>query len=434
MVNIPIIPPATEIHTELLPDISQTWKVGQVLNATVERGGENLDKILLRIGQQILESKTPLPLKTGEQIKVLVKALGEAPLLSIITQPTTAQLAASQLRPFINQQPDWKPLIDIALKLLAGNQLPAIARPVLQNLIQQIPDAEQLSQPNILRQLIERSGVMLETHLARRQDVNIEKDFKALLQQLDKVLQSISPVAGRTSHSDQAIRLIETYIRNPQLPLPVLAQELGALINPADMRNLLTAIEAKRFDTPLTTAVVQLFAHIQKQQGTAALEQLLRLISDQNNIGELKTALTNAVSHISQQQLLPLLREADSALLLLFGLPVRHDNETHWINFRIEREKTSSAQAGAGWHVTLNFDIAALGPMQAKLHLQGKQLTTLFRASNNETQAKIRQHLPLLQQALQRSGIEVLKLDVVAGNIETPQPIMTNVHILDEQA
>ncbi|HEX5637149.1 MAG TPA: hypothetical protein VFY78_08695, partial [Gammaproteobacteria bacterium] len=295
MVNIPIIPPATEIHTELLPDISQTWKVGQVLNATVERGGENLDKILLRIGQQILESKTPLPLKTGEQIKVLVKALGEAPLLSIITQPTTAQLAASQLRPFINQQPDWKPLIDIALKLLAGNQLPAIAKPVLQNLIQQIPDAEQLSQPNILRQLIERSGVMLETHLARHQDVHIEKDFKALLQQLDKVLQSISPVAGRTSHSDQTIRLIETYIRNPQLTLPRLAQELGALINPADMRNLLTAIEAKRFDTPLTTTVVQLFAHIQKQQGTAALEQLLRLISDQNNIGELKTALTNAV-------------------------------------------------------------------------------------------------------------------------------------------
>lgn len=434
MVNIPIIPPATELHTELLPDISQTWKVGQVLNATVERGGENLDKILLRIGQQILESKTPLPLKTGEQIKVLVKALGEAPLLSILTQPTTAQLAASQLRPFINQQPDWKPLIELALKMLSGNQLPAAARPVLQNLIQQIPNVEQLSQPASLRQLVERSGIMLEPHLARPRDLNIEHDFKALLQQLDKILQTYSPVAGRSTQSEQAVRLIETYLRNPLLPLPRLAQELGALINPADMRHLLAAVEARRFDNPLTTAVMQLFAHVQKQQGTAALEHLLRLISDQNNIGELKAALAQAVSHISQQQLLPLLRDADSALLLLFGLPIRHDNETHWINFRIEREKQSASQDSAGWHVTLNFDITALGPMQAKLYLQGKQLTTIFRASQSTTQEKIRRHFPLLQQALQRSGIEVIKLEVVAGNIESPQPITTDVHILDEQA
>lgn len=434
MVNIPIIPPATEVHTELLPDISQTWKVGQVLNATVERGGENLDKILLRIGQQILESKTPLPLKTGEQIKVLVKALGEAPLLSIITQPTLAQLAASQLRPFISQQQDWKPLIELALKMLASHQLPATVKPLLQNLVQQIPDVEQLSQPNTLRQLMERSGIMLESHLARHQDNNIEKDFKALLQQLDKLLQNFSPVAGRSSNSEQAIRLIENYLRNPLLPLPRLAQELGALINPADMRNLLGAIEAQNINNLLTTSVLQLFAHIQKHQGTAALEQLLKLISDQNTIGELKTALAHAVSHISQQQLLPLLREADSALLLLFGLPLRHDNETHWVNFRIEREKKSTSQTETGWHVTLNFDIATLGPMQAKLHLQGKQLSTTFRATNSSTLDKIRQHFPLLQQALQRSGIEVIKLDTIQGIIESPKPIMSDVHLLDEQA
>lgn len=433
MVNIPIIPAATEIHTGLLPDISQTWKVGQVLNATVERGGENLDKILLRIGQQVLESKTPLPLKTGEQIKVLIKTLGEAPLLSILTQPTTAQIAASQLRPFISQQQDWRPLIELAIKMLASNNLPADIKPRLQNLLQQLPGLEQLSQPLTLRQLMKRSGIMLEAHLARRGN-NIELDFKAQLQQLNKLLQNFSPVAGQTSNSEQAVRLIENYLRNPLLPIQRLAQELGALINPADMRNLLTTIESQKIDNPLASTVLQLFAHIQKHQGTAALEQLLKLISDQNTLGELKTAVNNAISHISQQQLLPLLRDADSTLLLLLGLPMRHDNETHWVDFRIEREKESANQTEAGWQVTLNFDIATLGPMQAKLHLLGNRLAATFRAANNTTLDKIRQHLPLLQQALQRSGIEVTKLDVIQGHIETPQPITTDVRILDEQA
>lgn len=434
MVNIPIIPPAVEIHADLLPDISQTWKVGQVLNATVERGGENLDKILLRIGQQVLESKTPLPLKTGEQIKVLVKALGEAPLLSIITQPTSAQLAASQIRPFISPQQNWQPLIDLAIKMLTDGRLPAEVKPLLQHLLRQLPDPEQLSQPQTLRQLIESSGIMLEKHLAQGNTQNIANDFKAQFQQLDKLLQNFSPVAGRTSNNEQAIRLIENYLANPLLPLSRLAQELGALINPADMRNLLHAIETQNINKPLTISIMQLFAHVQKHQGTAALEQLLKLISDQNTMGELKMAVSQAISHISQQQLLPMLREADSALLLLFGLPLRHDNETHWINFRLEREKKSAAETAAGWNLTLNFDIPALGPLQAKLYLSGNQLSTTFRASNDDTLAKIRQHLPLLHQALARSGIEVIKLDVMQGPVESPQPITSDAHILDEQA
>ncbi|MDQ1362615.1 MAG: hypothetical protein QG652_475, partial [Pseudomonadota bacterium] len=282
-------------------------------------------------------------------------------------------------------------------------------------------------------QLIKRSGIMLEAHLARRGD-NIETDFKAQLQQLNKLLQNFSPVAGQTSHQEQAIRLIENYLRHPALPIQRLAQELGALINPADMRLLLTAIETRKMDNPLTLSVMQLFAHIQKNQGTAALEQLLKLVSDQNTLGELKIAVSNAVSHISQQQLLPMLRDADSTLLLLFGLPIRHDNETHWVDFRIEREKPPAGQAEAGWQVTLNFDITSLGPMQARLHLLGRQLTTTFRATQNSTLEKIRQHLPQLQQALQRSGIEVVKFDVVQGLAETPQPVATGVHILDERA
>jgi hypothetical protein len=433
MVNIPIIPPVHEIHTELLPDVSNTWKAGQVLNATVERGGENLDKILLRIGHQLLESKTSLPLQTGEHIKLLVKTLGTTPLLSIITPPTTAQIAATHLRPFINAQPDWRPVIELVIKMLTENRAPASTKPLLQQLLQLIPNPEQLSQPQTLKQLIQNSGVLLEPNLAKHPEP-LTSDFKARLQQLENVLRTVSPVAGQTSNHEQAIRFIQNYLRDPQLPILRLAQELGALISPTDMRQLISAIELHKIDAPLTTAIMQLFSHVQKNHGTAVLEQLLKLINDQNTTAELKAAVTQSIAHISQQQLLPMLRDADSALLLLFGLPLRLDNQTHWINFRIEKEKESAQEKQSSWQVTLNFDISTLGPLQASLHLKGKQLSTTFRADQNSTLEKIRNYLPLLERALNKAGIDVIKLEAIAGTINTAQAVMSNVHLLDEQA
>ena len=61
MINIPPIKPGTEIKAEILPDITKTWKIGQVLNATTETGGEALNKVLLRIGQQLIETRSPIP-------------------------------------------------------------------------------------------------------------------------------------------------------------------------------------------------------------------------------------------------------------------------------------------------------------------------------------------------------------------------------------
>ena len=274
--------------------------------------------------------------------------------------------------------------------------------------------------------------MLLETHLANK-TANVTDDFKAQLLQLDKALQNVSPVAGRVSNPEQAIRFIENYLRNPQLTLAGIAQELGALINTADMQKIISAIGLNNIDAPVTASLIQLFAYIQKHQGTATLEKLLKLITDQNNLGEFKALLNQSLAHISQQQLLPMLRDADSALLLLFGLPLRHNNETHWINFRFEQEQSSTQQTATGWQVTLNFDIAALGPLQVKLHMKGQQLATTFYASQASTLEKIRHHLPQLQQILQRSGIEVLKLDVIPGQITPTQPV-TAAHILDEQA
>ena len=125
MINIPPIKPSAEIRTELLPDVSKTWKIGQVLNATVESGGEALHKILLRIGQLQVEGRAPLPLKTGDQVKLLVKSLGETPLLSIQGSADKPALAAEQLRGVIARQQDLGSFMKLAQRLVVDERLPA---------------------------------------------------------------------------------------------------------------------------------------------------------------------------------------------------------------------------------------------------------------------------------------------------------------------
>lgn len=50
------------------------------MNATAERNANAQDTILLRMGQSMLEAKTPIPLKAGDQLKLLVKSVvGDTP-------------------------------------------------------------------------------------------------------------------------------------------------------------------------------------------------------------------------------------------------------------------------------------------------------------------------------------------------------------------
>ena len=153
MINIPPIKPGTEIKTDIIPDITRTWKTGQVLHATAETGGDALSKILLRIGQQLVEARTPIPLKTGEQIKLVVKSLGEQPVLSIQTTADRTDIAADKLRHFIAQQQDIRPLIQLGQNLVKNENINPDIRQLIQQFVNRLPTVEQLVNPTQLKQL-----------------------------------------------------------------------------------------------------------------------------------------------------------------------------------------------------------------------------------------------------------------------------------------
>jgi hypothetical protein len=46
MINISTIPSLSKIRTEPVPDVTKTWKVGQILNATAERNANAQDEVI----------------------------------------------------------------------------------------------------------------------------------------------------------------------------------------------------------------------------------------------------------------------------------------------------------------------------------------------------------------------------------------------------
>ncbi len=171
------------------------WQVGQLLQATV---AESLaGKILLSIGNRQVISDASLPLEKGQQLTVQVRSLGDVPVLRITSTPVSTPLAQA-IRALIPQQGSMTPLLASLSRLAHTAQppVPPLIRELTRSLVRNLPDTTAVTRPDTLRTAIERSGLLLERHLAQLANrphaqvqghvpvAPIEKDFKANLLQL----------------------------------------------------------------------------------------------------------------------------------------------------------------------------------------------------------------------------------------------------------
>jgi len=443
MINIPPIKLSTSIKTELLPDVSKTWKVNQVLNATTESGGEALSKVVLRVGRHLFEAHTPVPLKTGDQLKLLVKSLGDTPLLNIQTQTTRPAIATDKIRLFIAQQQSLSTFIEITQKLTTENKIPAEIKPLLTQLISTIPSKEELLQPAKLKQIIQNSGVFLEPKLASQNTTHIHQDIKAQLLNISHTLQSMMAVQTTKdipTTSKDIQNIISQFVKG-NIPIKQLGEQLAFLFN----KELLITLEShlKTLQSqPVTLSKTdslynlnQLFTYLHKHiQGKQLVESLLNIIKNSAAINELKLAVDNTLSSITSQQLTPLTKEADNFLLLLFGILIKDKDQFNLINFKIEQDQSNDKNDNENWTATLNFEFISLGNVQAKIHLLNTQISTVFTAENPLTVKLIKNNLELLHTAFQSIGFNNINIDVTQNKINAPLAKPENIQIVDEEA
>lgn len=475
MINIPPVKSSTPIKIKRLAEVSRTWQVGQILNATTRQGGDALSNVLIQVGKHTLEAKTPVALKTGQDIKLLVKTLGgtqassqgntiKPPLLGILTPLTNNQggainnapqithletLAISKLRQFIAVQQSFSQLQQTSQALLSNSQqkLPLPLKNWLSSIDSNLQIQGKTLTANQLKQHLLNSGVFLEskllntaTHPNAKTNNPLVNDFKYQLLAIKSELSSLNINQEKTPLQVQSLtpaKLNQIKIdilntgNNPvniankllvSVPRPLL-QELFSLLSTHSPQ--VTTTE------DLQVLSKAIFQAIQKTQHSSQ-EKLLEQLRFRMTLLDLGQQVDQAISKITSLQLQPLSREADGLVLLLFNLIFKDSHEHFDLNFRIQQEENNTTQDIEAWEITLNFNFKTLGQVQSKVHLIENQVSTIFHTELEATMEKIRPLLPLLQAGLTKAGLKVLNIDVVQGLGNDSPVISTGSHLLDE--
>lgn len=422
------------------------------MNAVAERNASVQDTILLRLGQSILEAKTPIALKAGDQLKLIVKSLvGDTPVLKI--QMASAgdpnRIVAQNLKSFIAQQKDLTGLLQLSQKIIDSPTIPKIIKQQLANLHLQLPSAEQVTQAKTLKNIIQNSGVFLESKLNHQQTEalkfgslrqgNLNNDLKSQLLKISGEIKNIAPeLAIKPQATTSKVHSVINQFIKGEINLVQLSTLLINRLSSGQtqiVQQFLNTGDKTLLTRELISSFTTLLNHLQQQVMPQKLQgDLSSLLKTMVLLQELKTNIDGALAKITSQQLTTLTRETDNLLLQLFDLNLKDKEENHLIQFRLEEEEPTKDQNASGWKVALNFNFKELGPFQAKLHLTDNNISTVFFAEKESTANNISEQMNLLDVALSDVGFDAINLGVKQGSVSHPRDIPENVHMLDEKA
>lgn len=441
MVNLPPtgpVQPATAVTSTPPADTLSTWRVGQVLAATVIANPQP-GQSELRIGNLLVRAQTgTLELSPGQNLRLEVASLKEQPVLKLLSllQQNPVLLAVRDTLP--RQQP-LAPLFSALARLATGstqsqNAAPALAR-LAQEFLTRLPDSQSVATAGGLRQALRDSGLFLETKLAQAathppnargeafQRANLDRDVKANLLRLVSVLKenvaNSAPAVSRAGAS----------------PANAPAVPAGTALT----AQLTAALAAAAPRAPFTGAPLDIGAPLQRGQPPLPPLTLARVLKGQElsmTPRELQLHAEGALARVQLNQLSSLPLERQPGMEWLIELPVRREQETDIWNLRISRDPERDGERGpaenaGGWSVMLAFDLPGIGPLQTRVNLRGEQISAQFFSQTPGILALVREHLPMLQARLRQAGLQIDELSCHHGQIPAPAPQRTR--LLDER-
>lgn len=439
MLKMPQINTINPAYNKIVPDFTKSLKVGQILNARTEVGGEALSKVTLRVGQQLLTSQTPVPLKTGEQVSLLVKKAGNTPLLSILSKSDNRQIIAENIKQFIARQTDIKTLIQTSTRLINHPALPQTIRQPLQNLINNTPSLGQLINPQQLKLLINNNSFFLESRLLRNAGLETNLNFKAQILRINNLLLQEEPslVGVNKQSPSNILKLINQFIEGKP-GADQLIKLTAAALPEIQIQQLLSFLMNSSNSIPksdFTLIINHLLATIKKHNRPAqAADQLRFQLERMLLLRELKTAVTDTLARITTQQLITMTRESDNPVLLLFDLLFRDNKYLHLIELEIERNQNSKDKNKQNLSVTLKINFEELGTIRVKINLIENRISALFHANEIHTLTTIRNNIGLLESALTKAGFEITFLEAHQQTIKPMNVMPDNIRLLDEKA
>lgn len=435
------------------PRSAPQWRTGQTLLARIETDSDARGAVTLRIGTHRLHATSPLPLRAGETLNLRVRTPGTTPVLQILTAATDLhRAAADQLRRTLPREGSLRPLLDGLSQLRDSPDLPRPIRSRLDALQRALPTITGLRAPGVLQQALLDSGTAFESRLAaaataarlgreRGGRSGAGADFKEQLLRLrgevGRALDEHRPPAPAVARGLAA--LVELYRRGRATPAR-LAATLRQQLGPAELRILIEALTVQARGTGTASigtlpepvaVVVEALQRARDAEGKALA--LLRRLRGMAALHDLSARIDSALNRIVTTQLVPLARDTSEPALWLVDLPVQLRDENTEVRMRFERRAAERDDAGA-WSVRLEFDLGGLGRLRADVGLQHDNVSARFTADRPRTAENIREHLPVLAEALASAGIPVQRLEVGQGRIEADPGVRPDSPLLDERA
>ncbi len=134
-------------------------------------------------------------------------------------------------------------------------------------------------------------------------------------------------------------------------------------------------------------------------------------------VQELASQVEGALSRIQYNQLSSLPGDDPNRQAWQLDLPLRNGEHLDAFRLRVEEEKHARAleHEGSTWRVDLAFNLDPLGPIRVRIGLQGETVSSVFWAENPETVSLIERRMEVLEQGLERVGLEVGRLSAHRG-------------------
>ncbi len=150
----------------------------------------------------------------------------------------------------------------------------------------------------------------------------------------------------------------------------------------------------------------------------ALRQQISAILADQH----LRQAIVHLAARSSDVVLpshLQSLPQDGQQVLLFTSLPLQYGQQFHQVDLQIGQRQGGRAKgehdARMTWVISLGFNLEALGRVVARSEIVGRQLEATFWSERDTTRLLIEHELPQLSARLQDLGLEVARLQTLAG-------------------
>ncbi|WP_163833166.1 flagellar hook-length control protein FliK [Spartinivicinus ruber] len=362
-------------------------------------GGNRLLPIMLNQTNQVFWLNTDQAILPGQTINLYLNNLG-IHLQSLPYQLSQwLSLNQSLQQSVTNSLPVHQVLKQLAQSIRQNQQYPSNITKAFDDLVAKLPTVKQLTTPSQLSQWLQNSGLFFEQKLAslppglHQQPLKEFQDLKGQLLQLVKQL---------IQQTDSQPNLSVTSRQPPWAQLYKAAPSLLSHQFP-----WLAALTVKPSSQP---ELIQLLK-----------QAIYRLQS--NQLISLQPTLATPT--------------ADAPVIQQWQLEIPLFVQGQWQSIQLElqkqrdQEQTSPTEEQETlWQFQLSFDLPPIGPLYARVKLQGNRVSATFWAEQQPTYHAINQHFDELQQALQNRGILVDTLSCQQGS-PARQNTFIEQHLID---